>query len=116
MFYWDIANVDGRDFEVERTNVDRVLPVLQCLRHNEGVDIRSVLPVLIVLQRFEPKYTLLYITLHQTVSMQSMQSFHLQGIMITKVWLLFLFMPRTQNITIYTAIYAIVVEFPAKFM
>lgn len=46
--------------------------------------------------------------------MQSMQSFHLQGIMITKVWRLFLIMPRTQNITIYTAIYVIVVEFQAK--
>lgn len=62
MFYWNIVNVDEIDFEVERTDVDRVLPVLQCLRHYEGVDVRSVLPVLIVLQRFEPKY----ITLHHT--------------------------------------------------
>lgn len=39
--------------EEEPTNVDRVLPVFQRLRHYQGVDVRSVLPVLIMLQRFD---------------------------------------------------------------
>lgn len=34
------------------TNVHRVFPVFQHLRHHEGVDISPVLSVLIVLQRF----------------------------------------------------------------
>lgn len=46
---------DERDFGEEPTNVDRVLPVLQRLCHDQGVDVGSVLPVLIMLQRRDSK-------------------------------------------------------------
>lgn len=35
-----------------RTDVDRVLPVFQRLRHHQGIHVCPVLPVLVVLQRF----------------------------------------------------------------
>lgn len=48
--YW--SNDKVRVKQKGHTNVDRVLPVFQCLRHYEGIDVRPVLSVLIVLQRF----------------------------------------------------------------
>lgn len=77
-FYWNTGSVDERDLGPEPTDVDRVLPVLQRLRHYEGVDVRSVLPVLIMLQRFDSKDNICITTANCVV-----QHLHQQGTVIT---------------------------------